>query len=68
MFTWLCFEIYGVWGDDGWWERWLWIHKYNDGDYDKAAETWGWVDVETGESTWERDNIKLAYRNYKETK
>jgi hypothetical protein len=49
---WLWFGIYGVWGDDQYWEQWLWIHEYNDGNVEKAKETWGWVDWETKESTW----------------
>ena len=39
-------------GDDQAWEQWLWVHKYCDGDVQKAKETWGWVDWETKESTW----------------
>lgn len=51
-FTWLWFGVYGVWGDDEYWEQWLWVYKYNDGDVEKAKREWGWVDSETKESTW----------------
>ena len=49
---WLWFGLYGVWGDDQYWEQWLWINKYCGGDEIKAKETWGWVDSETNQSTW----------------
>lgn len=49
---WLWFGIYGVWGDDHYWEQWLWVYKYYDGDVDKAKEEWGWIDSETKKSTW----------------
>ena len=49
---WLWFGIYGVWGDDNYWEQWLWVYKYNNGDIEKAKQTWGWINSETGESTW----------------
>ena len=49
---WLWFGVYGVWGDDDYWEQWLWVYKYCGGDEEKAKETWGWVDFETKESTW----------------
>ena len=52
MFEWLWFGIYGVWGDDKYWEQWLWVYKYHDGDAEKAKREWGWVDGDTGESTW----------------
>ena len=55
-FEWLWFSIYGVWGDDHYWEQWLWLNTYCDGDYEKAKETWGWVDYDTKKSTW-NDNI-----------
>lgn len=51
-FNWLWFGIYGVWGDDQYWEQWLWVYEYCDGDVKKAKETWGWVDFDTKESTW----------------
>ena len=30
----------------------LWYLKYSDKDVDKARETWGWIDGDTRESTW----------------
>jgi len=49
---WLWFGIYGVWGDDNYWEQWLWVYKYHDGDIKKAKEEWGWTDYYTKKSTW----------------
>lgn len=51
-FEWLWFGLYGVWGDDQYWEQWLWIHKYHNGDVEKAKSNWGWVDFDTKNSTW----------------
>lgn len=51
-FTWLWFGIYGVWGDDQYWEQWLWVNEYYKGDYEKAKQEWPWVDYETKQSTW----------------
>lgn len=51
-FEWLWFGIYGIWGDDQYWEQWLWIYKYYNGDIDKAKKEWGWIDLNTKESTW----------------
>jgi hypothetical protein len=49
---WLWFGIYGILGDDDYWEQWLWVYKYNNGDIIKAKQEWGWVDFETKQSTW----------------
>lgn len=51
-FRWLWFVIGWIKGSDNFWEQWLWVHKYNDGDIEKAEETWGWVDHDTKKSTW----------------
>lgn len=51
-FEWLWFGIRGVWGDDGYWEQWLWVHRYHNGDVAKAKEKWGWTNMKTGKSTW----------------
>lgn len=51
-FEWLWFGIYGVWGDDQYWEQKLWIDEYNNGDIEKAKKEWGWIDFYTKESTW----------------
>jgi len=61
-FQWLWFGLYGSWGDYHYWEQWLWTHKYCDGDIKRAKETWGWVDMETNESTWV-DYGKKSSRN-----
>lgn len=37
---------------DLWWEQYLWIHYYCDGDYDKAKESWPWKDAKTEASSW----------------
>lgn len=39
-FSWFDFYIYK--GIEELWERWLWIHNYNDGDEKKAMESWPW--------------------------
>ena len=48
-FTW-------IFGDDEYWEQWLWIHNYCDGDKIKAKATWPWVNGQEGPkkgvSTW----------------
>ncbi len=38
--------------DDKYYEMILWYLYYSDKDIDKAKATWGWVDCETKESTW----------------
>lgn len=43
--------------DDLYWEMWLWAYHYNDGNIQKAEETWGWVDYETKQSTWNKNYI-----------
>lgn len=40
--SWLCFQLDIIRGTDDDWEWWLWVMKYNDGDIDKAIETWPW--------------------------
>ncbi len=46
------------WGPDIYWEMILWYLHYSDKDIKKAKETWGWVDGETKESTWD-DNYLI---------
>lgn len=48
----LWFGFYGVWGTDQYWEQWLWINKYNNGNINEAKNTWPWVNSETKQSTW----------------
>ncbi len=50
---WLWFGVYGIWGSDQYWEQWLWLNKYCEGDMSKAKATWGWIDSDTKKSTWE---------------
>ena len=49
---WLRIGFYAYQEDDPFWEQWLWIHRYNDGNEQKAKETWGWKTMD-GKSTWE---------------
>ena len=48
---WLGFTFECIRGTDEYWERYLWIHKYNDGDEELAEETWPWRN-ENKKSTW----------------
>lgn len=48
--------------NDLYYEMWLWYDKYCDKDIVKAKDTWGWVDYDTKESTWDD-----KYINYKNT-
>jgi hypothetical protein len=38
---------------DLYYEQKLWLEKYSDNDYNKAKETWPWVDGHTKKSTWD---------------
>ena len=49
---WLMWGFEGTQGDDQYWEQWLWIHKYHDGDINKAEETWPWTSMDTKKSSW----------------
>ncbi len=49
---WLWFGLFGIQEDDQYWEQWLWVHVYCDGNIEKAEQTWGWIDMDTKESTW----------------
>lgn len=40
------------------WEMILWYLHYSDKDIEKAKNTWGWVDYNTKESTW-NDNFLI---------
>ena len=57
-FEFLWFGIYGIWGDDDYWEHWLWVNKYHNGDIIKAKNEWGWIDYKTQKSTWNDDYFK----------
>jgi hypothetical protein len=50
--NWLGGSVLFIIGEDEYWEKWLWIKYYNDGDKKKAKETWPWVDLKTRQSTW----------------
>ncbi len=49
---WLWFELNGTCESDQYWEQWLWVYKYHNGDLKKAKEEWPWRDSETKESSW----------------
>ena len=49
---WLGLNIYLYRGNSAYWERWLWIHRYNNGDEVKAKSTWPWIDPKTGKNSW----------------
>ena len=37
------------------WEQWLWLYKFSDGDLQKAKDTWQWTygsGEHKGESSW----------------
>jgi len=44
--------------DDKYWEMILWYANYCDYDIVKAKETWGWIDYETQQSTWNDKYVK----------
>jgi hypothetical protein len=52
IIKWLWWELKVEWGSDDYWEQYLWLNKYCDGDYEMAKDTWGWIDYKTKESTW----------------
>lgn len=39
--------------NDKYYEQKLWLESYCNNDYNKAKETWPWVDGRTKESTWD---------------
>jgi hypothetical protein len=51
-FEWLFFGFRIQQGTCEEWEQWLWVHKYHNGDVEKAKQNWGWIDSKTKESTW----------------
>lgn len=42
---------------DPYYEQVLWYLKYSDKDIVKAKETWGWINHDTKESTWNDDYL-----------
>jgi hypothetical protein len=44
-------EFTWYFGDDRYWEQWLWTHKYCNHNKKKAKETWPWRDMK-GVNTW----------------
>lgn len=43
--------------DENYYEQILWWLKGSDKDLKKAEETWGWTDMKTGKSTWNKDYL-----------
>lgn len=39
-------------------EMYLWWKHYSNEDIKKAEETWGWIDSDTKESTWDKNYLK----------
>lgn len=50
------YSFYFIKGDESYWERHLFIHKYSNGDEQLAIDTWEWVDGVTRVSTWFKKN------------
>jgi hypothetical protein len=55
FFHWqLCiWEVSPISRTDKYYEQKLWLEKYSNNNYNKAKETWPWVDGQTKESTWD---------------
>ncbi len=49
---WLWFEVLGSCGSDQYWEQYIWVYKYHNGDLKKAKQEWGWRNILTKESSW----------------
>ena len=49
---WLWWRFYGELGDDHYWEQWLWLYEYCEGNLGLAKRDWGWIDSDTKETTW----------------
>lgn len=58
FFKWQIVFYYEVVNPEKFWEMYLWWKYYSDCDIEKAEKTWGWVDAETGISTWDRTMLK----------
>ncbi len=46
-------EVSPISRNDKYYEQKLWLEKYSNNNYNKAKETWPWVDGQTKESTWD---------------
>jgi len=60
FFKWQIAIIYEPETDDidTYWEMYIWWRDYCNKDLKKAEETWGWVDYDTGNTTWCKNNLK----------
>jgi hypothetical protein len=43
---------------DTYWEMFLWWKYYSNEDLEKAESTWGWINYDTKESTWNKNLLK----------
>jgi hypothetical protein len=44
--------------EDTYWEMFLWWRDYCGKELKKAESTWGWIDMETNKTTWDKNNLK----------
>lgn len=44
LFSWLWWQLNIEQGSDQSWEWYLWVEKFNNGDIEKAKETWPWYE------------------------
>lgn len=59
MFFFFKWQICYMWVEPSqYWEQVLWWKYYCDKDIKKAEETWGWVDMEKKQSTWNKQYLK----------
>ena len=49
MFGYWCITL--IQGNDQEWEQYIWITEYNNNDYQKAKDSWSWID-KNNKSTW----------------
>ena len=58
FFKWQIVFYYEIENPDKFWEMYLWWRYFSDCDIKKAEETWSWVDLNTGLSTWDKNLLK----------
>ena len=54
----LCIFLRSKEYNDTYWEMFLWWKEYNNEDIKKSEESWGWINTQTKESTWDKSFIK----------
>lgn len=50
-FEWFWWVLTITWGSDEYWEQYLWLNNFYDGDKAKAEDMWPWTDMDD-KSTW----------------